>query len=140
MAKRNKTVDHLGRIQEINTDGIVVSIISQSACAACHAKGACGLADSTEKLITVPKHTNSFKVGENVKVILKQSLGFKALFLGYVFPFLAVLITLIVLTSLNISEARAGLASLAVLVPYYFVLYFLKDRISNHFTFEIEST
>jgi sigma-E factor negative regulatory protein RseC len=67
-------------------------------------------------------------------------MGFQALFLGYVMPFLAMLIVLIALTSMNISEIRAGLASLAILVPYYFILYLFKDRISNHFTFEIEST
>lgn len=140
MTKRIKTVDHLGRVQEINSDNIVVSIMSQSACAACHAKGACGLSDIEEKLVNVYKPNHNLKVGESVKVILKQSMGFQALFLGYVMPFLAMLIVLIVLTSMNISEVQAGLASLAILVPYYFVLYLFKERITNHFTFEIEST
>jgi sigma-E factor negative regulatory protein RseC len=140
MAKRIKTVDHLGRVQEIYSDKIVVSILSQSACAGCHAKGACGLSDVEEKLVDVYKPNHNLKVGESVKVILRQSMGFQALFLGYVMPFLAMLIVLIALTSMNISEIRAGLASLAILVPYYFILYLFKDRISNHFTFEIEST
>jgi len=140
MARRIKTVDHLGWVKEIDSDKIVVNILSQSACAGCHAKGACGLGDSAEKLITVVKPNHKLKVGESVKVILKQSMGFQALFLGYVMPFLAMLIVLIALTSMSISEAKAGLASLAILVPYYFILYLIKDRISNHFTFEIEST
>lgn len=139
MAKRIKTVEHLGWIKEINSDKIVVNILSQSACAGCHAKGACGLSDVEEKLVDVYKPHHNLKVGESVKVILRQSMGFQALFLGYVMPFLAMLIVLIVLTSMNISEAKAGLASLAILIPYYFILYLFKDRISNHFTFEIES-
>ncbi|NHB67144.1 SoxR reducing system RseC family protein [Perlabentimonas gracilis] len=140
MAKRIKTVDHLGRVQEINSDNIVVSIISQSACAGCHAKGACGLSDTAEKHVHVCKPNHNLKVGESVRVILKQSLGFKALLLGYVLPFVAILTVLVTLTSLNVSEGKAGLASLAILVPYYYILYLFKDKISNHFTFEIEST
>jgi len=116
-----------------------VCIISQSACAACHAKGACGLSDSTEKMITVLKPNHNLKVGESVRVVIKQSMGFKALFAGYILPFIAVLTVLIILTLFKVSEGKAGLASLAILVPYYFALYLFKDRISNHFIFELES-
>lgn len=139
MTKRTKTVDHLGRVQEINSDEITVCIISQSACAACHAKGACGLSDSTEKMITVLKPNHNLKVGESVRVIIKQSMGFKALFVGYILPFITVLAVLITLTLFNVSEGKAGLASLTVLAPYYLALYFFKDRISDHFIFELES-
>lgn len=139
MTKRTKTVDHLGRVQEINSDEITVCIISQSACAACHAKGACGLSDSAEKMITVLKPNHNLKVGESVRVIIKQSMGFKALFVGYILPFITVLAVLITLTLFNVSEGKAGLASLAVLAPYYLTLYLFKDRISDHFIFELES-
>ncbi len=139
MSKQPKTVNHLGIVQDINPNGIVVSILSQSACAACHAKGACGMSDTAEKIIEVPTQSKAFSIGEHVKVLLKESLGFKALTLGYVLPFLLVLLTLIVLTSTGISEAKAGLASLAVLIPYYLGLYLFRDKVSKQFTFEIES-
>ncbi|HCY01448.1 MAG TPA: Fis family transcriptional regulator, partial [Bacteroidales bacterium] len=122
------------------SDEVTVCIISQSACSACHAKGACGLSDSTEKMITVLKPNHNLKVGESVRVIIKQSMGFKALFVGYILPFIAVLTVLITLTLFNVSEGKAGLASIAILAPYYFALYLFKDRISNHFIFELEST
>jgi sigma-E factor negative regulatory protein RseC len=139
MSQRVKTVDHLGKVQEITSNDIMVGILSHSACASCHAKGACGVSDVQEKVVVVHKPNHNYMVGQDVKVILKQSLGFKALLLGYVFPFLTVLIVLIALTTAGVSEGRAGLASLSILLPYYLGLQFFKDKISKHFTFDIES-
>jgi len=138
MSKRAKTVDHLGKVQETGTANVLVSILSHSACSACHAKTACGLSDSEEKIIAIHKPNHNLSVGQDVKVILKQTLGFKALFLGYVLPFFIVLIALIVLTSLSVSEGKAGLLSLFTLFPYYIGLYLLRDRVSKQFTFDIE--
>lgn len=139
MSNSTKTVDHIGMVQEVTNSDVVVRILSQSACAGCHASGTCGMADSTEKLVVVHKPNHSYIVNQSVKVTLKQSLGFKALLIGYVMPFLLVLFTLLILTSLGLPEARAGLSSLSILVPYYAGLYLLKDRISKQFTFDIES-
>lgn len=139
MAQKIKTVDHIGSIQEVTSNDIIVRILSQSACAACHAKGACGLSDTAEKTIVVHKPDHSYMVGQNVKVTLRQSLGFKALALGYVFPFFLMVILLITLSAMNVSELKAGLFSIAVLAPYYAGLYFFNDKISRQFTFDIES-
>ena len=139
MSKRPKTVDHLGKVQEITRNDVLVNIVSHSACSGCHAKGVCGVADSTEKLVAVHKPNHNFSIGQDVKVILKQSLGFRALFIGYLLPFIFVLVTLIILVSLNFSECISGLISLLILVPYYLGLYIFKDNISRQFAFEIES-
>ncbi len=138
MAKNDKTVDHLGVIQEIVGQQITVCITSLSACASCHAKGACSASDSAEKVITVFMPNHSHRVGESVKVVMKQALGFKALFLGYLLPFLLVLLVLIAFTTFDVSEGKTGLATLAVLPIYYLILYFFRDRISKEFNFEIE--
>ncbi|MFO8021664.1 MAG: SoxR reducing system RseC family protein [Perlabentimonas sp.] len=139
MTKKTKTVEHIGKVQEVSTNTVLVNIISQSACSACHAKGACGMADASEKTVQVNKPNHHYAIGQEVKVLLKQSLGFRALMLGYVTPFLIVLFTLILLTAIEVPEGRAGLASLSTLVPYYFGLYILRDRVSKQFSFDIES-
>lgn len=139
MPQRAKTVDHLGKVQEITTSNVMVLILSQSACAACHAKGACGISDVEEKLVVVHKPNHSFFVGQDVRVILKQSLGFKALVVAYVIPFLLVLIALIILTAVGFSEGKSGLLSLLILVPYYFGLHLFRDKHSSQFIFDIES-
>jgi sigma-E factor negative regulatory protein RseC len=139
MSQKEKTVDHLGRVQEITSTDIVVKILSQSACASCHANGACGMSDSTEKMVVVHKSNHNYTVGQSVKVMLRQSLGFRALLLGYVLPFLIVLLILIFLTAIGISEGKSGLLSLFALVPYYAGLYLLRDKVSKQFTFDIVS-
>lgn len=139
MAQKAKTVDHLGTVQEITTNDIMVKILSQSACAACHANGICGVSDSTDKVVVVHKPNHNYCVGQDVKVVLKQTLGFRALLLGYLTPFLIVVTILIVLSSVGFTEGKAGLVSLLVLVPYYFGLYLFRNLISKQFNFDIES-
>ncbi|HOP05037.1 MAG TPA: SoxR reducing system RseC family protein [Tenuifilaceae bacterium] len=138
MSHKQKTVDHLGKVVEITRNDVKVSIISHSACASCHASGVCGMADTAEKTVAVTKPNHGFILGQDVKVILKQSMGFKALFLGYLIPFMLVVTLLIAFNSMGFSELKSGLFSISALVPYYFVLYLLRDKISRSFNFDIE--
>lgn len=108
-----------------------------SACSSCHAKGACAASDMQEKVIEANAGQREFSVGDEVTIVGKESMGFKALFLGYLLPFLIVLIALIVGTAMSINESIAGLIALASLVPYYGILYLTKDKIKKSFIFEI---
>lgn len=136
MAKSN-SIEHKGRIDSIDGNKINVSFIALSSCASCHAKGVCTAADMQEKTIEVFDFSNQYQVGEEVNVTLKQALGFRALFLGYVLPFILVLTLLILLTALTHNEAIAGIGALSVLVPYYAVLFILRNKIRKKFTFTI---
>lgn len=136
----SKSVEHIGRIASIEGNKLIVQFLAQSACASCHAKGVCSAADMENKEVEVLEpHPDSYQLGEKVKIVLKQSLGFRALLLGYLIPFFLMLIVLIVLTQFT-TEGKAGLGSLAVLPPYYLFLYFMKDRLKKTFTFSIKKT
>jgi len=69
--------------------------------------------------------------------MMKQSLGNFAVFLGYILPFLVLLATLIISISAGLSEGIAGLLSLGILVPYFFVLYQLRSKLSKKFSFQL---
>ncbi|MCK5028404.1 MAG: SoxR reducing system RseC family protein [Bacteroidales bacterium] len=133
----SKSIEHKGRIDSIEENKINVSFIALSGCASCHAKGVCTAADMQEKSVEVYDFSNQYSVGEEVNVTLKQSLGFRALFLGYVLPFIMVLFILIILTIITKNEAISGIGALLVLVPYYVGLFLLKDKIRKKFTFKI---
>jgi sigma-E factor negative regulatory protein RseC len=133
----SKSIEHKGRIDSIDGHKINISFLALSGCASCHAKGVCTVGDMQEKSVEVLDYSNQYQVGEEVNVILKQSLGFRALFLGYVLPFILVLTILIVLTIITNNEAVAGISALSVLAPYYLVLFFIKDKIKKQFTFSI---
>jgi len=134
---QSKSIEHKGRIDSIHGNKINVSFLAMSGCASCHAKGICSAADMQEKSVEVTDYTNQYNIGEEVNITLKQSLGFRALFLGYVLPFLLVLSILICLTALGFNEAVAGLGALSVLFPYYLILFLLRNKIRKKFTFTI---
>lgn len=131
---------HAGIVKQVTPTSLVVSIINQSACSGCHAKGACKVADVQEKDIEITNFRKNYTPGAMVTVIFHESSGMKALFLGYVLPFLILLITLIIAIEITGNEIYGGLISLAMLVPYYFALYFSKDKLRKVFTFELEET
>ncbi|MDQ2177717.1 hypothetical protein DF185_14920 [Marinifilum breve] len=133
-----KQIDHEGTILEIKDGKITVGIVNVSACAGCHAKGACTMSDMKEKSIDVIDFSNKYSVGEKVKLTYRESLGWFALMLAYVLPFVLVLLVLFIATSITNDELISGLLSLAVLPPYYIILSFFKGRLKKTFSFTIE--
>ena len=133
----DKEIKHEGVIEKIGEQGVTVKFLADSACSECHAKGICSVSGSPEKEIVVESPGNHYKPGEKVDIILARSLGFKALFLGYIFPFLAVLFTLIIVLNFTGREGLAGIAALLVLVPYYLALKVFNHKISRKFAFKL---
>jgi len=130
-------IEHTGRIKEKNGNSLIVSIIPHSACATCSVSGACSESNNVEKLVEITDFYGNYEVGDTVEVSYAQALGFQALFLGYIFPFLLLIITLAITYSFTGNEGLAGLFSLLILVPYYFGLYLTRDKIRKKFSFQI---
>lgn len=76
--------------------------------------------------------------GDSVTVVMNKSMGYTAVLLGYVIPVILVVTFLIILGTLSLSELITGLGSLAVLIPYYSILWFFRNRINNNFRFTIK--
>ena len=131
-----KPIEHIGIIQKIDGFNIQVSFSVQPACSGCHAKNVCSIAGMEQKSVHIIQ-TGNFRIGEQVMVILKKSLGYKALLLGYLIPFIIVLLFLVLFTILLNNELLAGLYSLLVLIPYYMVLYLFRENIRKEFSFII---
>ncbi len=133
-------IDHLGIVDRIEGDVAHVKINSESACSACHAKGVCGAADQEEKFLDVALSGASYKTGEQVHVQVARRLGFKAVALGYFYPFLLLMGVLILLILIGVSELKAGSLALLSILPYYLLLYLFRKRIESTFTFSIKKT
>jgi sigma-E factor negative regulatory protein RseC len=131
-------IQHKGIVKRVEGAKVLVSIISQSACSSCHANGACSVADIQEKEIEIISGSQNFKVGQQVNVLMKESAGFKAVFLGYIMPLIVLLFVLIGVFSVSKNQNLAGLLSLISLIPYYITLYFLRNHLKKIFKFEIE--
>ena len=139
--KEIEQIEHKGIIKEVHGHELQVSIISEESCASCNLKGSCSVSEVTEKIIDITvADPKEYKTGEAVTVFYKQTLGFRALLLGYVLPFLIMLITLIITLSITNKELVSGLLSLVVLIPYYLLLYLSKDKIKKTFSFSIKKS
>ena len=133
-------IEHEGIIEQIDGDVAHVKIESVSACASCHAKGVCSAADQEEKYLDVPLHGASYSQGDPVHVQVAKRLGFKAVALGYFYPFLLVMLVLIATLATGATELKAGSFALLSIIPYYLGLYLFRKRIESTFTFSIKKT
>lgn len=132
-------IEHEGIIEKINDNQVTIRILQESACSACHAKGACMAADSKEKLVEVIDFSGQFQENERVIIEGKESMGYKAVFLAFVIPLILLISTLILSLSLwNFSETGAASCAIAILIPYYLAIYFLRKKIANSFEFSIK--
>lgn len=129
-------IEHTGVIDRIASGILYVRIVQQSACVACHANGACSVADVADKLIEV-SDTGGYKVGQQVHLIGAYSFGLHAVMYAFLLPLLCMILTLFI--SMNfMSELRSGLLTLGVLLPYYAVLYLFRKKLKKRFSFGIE--
>lgn len=133
-------IEHEGIIDRIEGDVAHVKIDSVSSCASCHAKGACSAADQEEKYLDVPLQGAEYSLGEVVQVQVAKHLGFRAVALGYFYPFLLLMAVLIAFTVAGTPELRAGTFALISVVPYYLLLFLFRKRIGSSFRFSIKKT
>ncbi|MBQ6291384.1 MAG: SoxR reducing system RseC family protein [Bacteroidales bacterium] len=134
-----ESVSHRGKIVQVTPEFTTVEIISSSACSACHASGLCGISEYTKKAIEVRTRAwDDFQPGEEVNVLLKASMGHKAVWLAYVAPLLVLVAILMGMLALGAGELAAGLGSIAGVALYYLFLWLFRDRLRNEYVFTIE--
>ena len=131
-------ISHSGVIERIEKDKVQVRIVQTSACAACKVAGYCHAAESKEKLVDVYRNPGGLRVGDAVTVTASTQIATQALLLGFAVPFILLVLVLVVVLLLTGNEAAAGLSALASQIPYYGVLYLLRNYLRNKFAFEIE--
>ena len=135
----NNTIKHLGIVENIQGSDLSVRIVQTSACAACSAKGHCSSADSKDKIIDIiDTAASSYRVGEKVMVIGETSMGMMAVVLAFIIPFILLIFSLFLFMALMENELYSALLSLAILIPYYFILWLNKTRLKQKFSFTIK--
>lgn len=136
----DNTIEHSGVVENIEGSHLLVRIIQTSACAACGAKGHCSSADKKDKIIDIfDSAASSYKVGEQVMITGKMSMGMMAVALAFVIPFVLLIAALFLFMAWTENELYASFLSLAILVPYYFILWLNQSRLKHQFSFTIKS-
>jgi positive regulator of sigma E activity len=131
-------IQHDGTVKKVDANSVLVSITSCSACSGCHAEGMCGISGNEEKLIDV---TGKYNVspGDSVTIMMERATGYKAVALSYLAPLTLLIVSLIVLDSMSVNEAVAGLISVSLLLPYFTVLYLFRKSINRSFIFKLKT-
>lgn len=130
-------VEQKGTIEAILNNRITVRIDRASACGDCNIQGICNLTGPLVRTFDVKNAGQHYATGDLVQISITRSMGNKAIVVGYLLPFILLIITLLILTSLSLAEWISGLISLAVLVPYYLALYLFRNKLSRTFIFTI---
>lgn len=137
--KNEETISHEGIVTKINDDELEIKILAQSACAACHAKSACGMGEQAEKILTVPKpKKQNFTLNQKVNVKMAIGQGNKAAVLAYLIPIVLLLAVLFVCLGFGMNDGLSALVSIVALIPYYIILYLKRDKLKRQFEYTIE--
>ena len=132
-------IKHRGIVEKVEGAHVVVRIVQTSACAACSAKGLCNASESKEKQVDVYEAGASYRIGEEVVLCGSTSMGMRAVFLAFGIPMLLLLFALFVTMRVTDGDALvSSLVALFAVVPYYLVIYFMKDKLNKTFSFTIE--
>ena len=133
-------ISHSGIVESIEDGCVKVRIVQTSACAACKVAGYCNAAESKEKIVDVPcgSAARNLTVGQQVTVTTSGKVAAKALLWGFGLPFVVMVAVLVLVLWLTGSEGKAALSALAALVPYYIILWLLRNRMREQLSFSIE--
>jgi len=136
----SNAIKHQGLIDAVEGNHVSVRIMQSSACTQCQISGRCSAAESKEKVIDVftPEASRLHK-GDSVTVVVSGRTGFFAVFLCAVLPLCLVMMVLVAVLALTGNEAVAALGGIASLIPYYILLYLLRERIGAKVAFRLES-
>jgi sigma-E factor negative regulatory protein RseC len=139
MKKSKDYIEHEGIVTDLTESTLKVEIVSKSACSSCHAKGACSMGDMKVKYVEVDDpDAILYEKGERVNVVLRKSLGYKALIYSYIIPLVIMMVLLIILSEMGYPDLTIGLGVLGSLAAYYLLLWVFKDKFKKDFVFAIE--
>ncbi len=145
-------IRHDGIIESIDADGhIRVRITQMAACAGCKVAAHCNASEQKVKVVDVyekldagrhqelqiPSNAYPYKVGDSVVVATSGAAARKALLLGFGLPLVLLLVVLAAMLAAGIDEGTSALAALAMLAPYYLVLWLCRERIAGKIAFHI---
>lgn len=133
------TISHSGVVESISGNSVRVRILQASACAACKVASHCNASEAKVKTVNVDcSDAHRYKLGQAVVVTASKAVANKALLIGFGLPLVVLVCTLVSLLALGYDEGTAALTALAMLAPYYGVVWLLRRRIGRNVAFAIE--
>ena len=135
----NTKIWHSGIVDAICNGNVKGRIVQTSACASCKVAANCHTSERKDKIVDVyGADTSGMSVGDEVVVVASEGMGWFAVVLAFVVPFL-LLVTVLFLTIVFCGdELLSAAVSLFSLIPYYILLYIFRNKIRDKISFTIE--
>lgn len=129
---------HDGKVVAVETGKVKVEMHVVSACSSCKAHEKCAFVDNAEKIVEVEtSNWNRYTVGDRVVVSVNEGLGLLAVLLAYLLPAVVIIATLVLSLALIGNEGLAALITLAITALYFLLLYRMRNRLQQKFSFGI---
>ena len=128
-----------GIVREIVGDRVKVEMTVSSACSECHARSICLPSDRKQEFGMA--HTLSdeqFVPGEHVQIVLRRSLGNKAVLLAYLIPFFILLVSLFGCYAITHNEILSVLVCIVCIGLYYAFMIKRSKKIDKQFVFYVK--
>ena len=134
------SIKHSGIVESVEDGCVKVKIVQTSACSSCKIAGHCSASESKDKIVEVyDKTLDGLKEGDSVVVIASQRTGMLSVLLSSVIPLVILVAVLFFMIELTENEVLSALTSIGALIPYYLVLYLMRDKIRSKLSFGIET-
>ena len=132
-------IEHEGVVECVLPDAVHVKITSRSACGACKARQACGMAEAQEKIVVVMTHEAArYLPGDAVRVGVRKMAGRIAVLLAYGGALVVLLAALVLsIVVCGASDGVGLVAALASVGLYYLLLWLFRRRIEHTIQFTI---
>lgn len=137
----SNSIKHSGIIETIGEECVKVRILQTSACAGCKIAGHCNSSESKEKVVDVygVVDISRMKVGDKVVVTASVSTAASALLVGFGLPFIVLVAVTFAVYAVTADEAMAALSGLGALIPYYIVVWLMREKLRAVMTFGIDT-
>lgn len=131
-------IQHKGIVDAVSDRMIKVRVTQMSACSSCLLSGRCHSADGRDRIIEVSAdHPDEYHVGDHVMVCADARVGHLAVFLGFGVPLVLLVCSVILGRLATGNDVTAALGGLAALIPYFVLLYLLRQKVGRLFSFRL---
>lgn len=132
-------IKHAGVVDGVEGECVRVRILQSSACSACKVAAHCNASETKEKIIDVmDADASHYQKGDQVMVVADTAVGFRASLYGYLLPLILMVVTLVCVLAATHSEGLAALSALGILMPYYVLLFLMRNKLRNRLSFTLE--
>lgn len=132
-------IKHAGVVDGVEGECVRVRILQSSACSACKVAAHCNASETKEKIIDVmDADASHYQKGDQVMVVADTAVGFRASLYGYLLPLILMVVTLVGVLAATHSEGLAAVSALGILMPYYVLLFLMRNRLRNRLSFTLE--